>query len=476
MRTNILTAIAGAVATAIAVSTFFAAPDELRAEDGIELVSTEFTTEFPDGFRVTAQFQGPADIDTIAARVRIGQQTAGSYDYLDFDTGKQVEGELFWRTNTLSTYIPPGTIITLSFEVEDAEGTTLKTEPVEYVYEDPNYEWSEISKGSITVAYHGPVESRAQLVLDSMVDTVAVMGPLLGAETESPIRVTMYNNRLEMVRAQPPRSAEVARNTTTLGQAFSQEGVLLVLGNSDARGTASHEVTHILVHRAADSPGQFIPSWLNEGLAEYGNLEEGPEYEIALEFAIATGVVQSTLAMTTPPGNPDDLIIFYGQSRSIVEFMIERFGADKMTELMATMKQGIGIGQAIERVYGMTQIELENLWRDKVGAELYVPPVDEKARPTAVPRRKIELYSLTPQPNTEPVSAAAETPTPAPERTVSEPSDTPTPAPPAAEDKETDEAAAGSGCGAPLPGGPLDVSAAALLLGLVGLRLKGSRR
>ena len=474
MNKKIIRAVA--VASAIAVASLFTVSDSLRAEGGIELVSTTFTAEFPEGFRVTAQFRGPSDIDNIAARVRIGQQTAGSYDYLDFDTGKLVEGELFWRTNTRSTYIPPGTIITLSFEVEDVEGNTLKTEPDEYVYEDPNYEWAEISEGSITVAYHGPVESRAQLVLDSMVETVAIMGPLLGAETESPIRVTMYNNRLEMVRAQPPRSAAIARNTTTLGQAFSQEGVLLVLGNSDARGTASHEVTHILVHRAADSPGQFIPSWLNEGLAEYGNLEEGPEYEIALEFAVATGVLQSTLNMVSSPGNPDDLIIFYGQARSIVEFMIERFGAEKMTELMATMKQGIGIEGAIERVYGMTQVELENLWRYKIGADLYVPPVDAQARPTAVPRRKIELYSLTPQPNTEPVSAASETPTPAPERTVSEPSDTPTPAPLAEANTEPDEPEAGAGCGAPLRGGPVDVSAAALLLGLVGLRLKGSRR
>ena len=472
MRKRMFRAAASAMAFAIAAAALFTASDSLRAEGGIELVSTSFTTEFPAGFRVVAEFRAPNDIETVAARVRIGQQTAGSYGYLDFEQGKEVEGELFWRTNTLSTYIPPGTIITLSFEIEDVEGNRLKTEPSEYLYEDPNYEWFEISEGSITVAYHGPVESRAQLVLDAMVETVAHMGPLLGAETESPIRVTMYNNRLEMVRAQPPRSAEIARNTTTLGQAFSQEGVLLVLGNSDARGTASHEVTHILVHRAADSPGQFIPAWLNEGLAEYGNLEEGPEYEIALEFAVATGALQSTTNMVATPGNPDDLIIFYGHSRSMVEFMIERFGADKMTELMATMKQGIGAEQAIERVYGMTQVELENLWRDKIGADLYVPPAEDQAKPTPEPRRKIGLYSLTPQPDTEPVSAAVDTPTPEPEpeRTVSEPSDTPTPAPLAEDDPE-----AGGGCGA-LLGGPMDVSAAALLLGLVGLRFGARRR
>jgi hypothetical protein len=307
-----------------------------------------------------------------------------------------------------------------------------------------------------------------------MVDTVAFMGPLLGAETQTPIRVTIYNNRLEMVRAQPPRSAAIARNTTTLGQAFSQEGVLLVMGSSDARGTASHEVTHILVHRAADSPGHNVPAWLNEGLAEYGNLEEGPEFDIALEFAVATGALRSTLNMAITPGNPEDLIIFYGQSRSMVQFMIERFGAEKMTELMGTMKQGIGHEEAIERVYGMTQVELENLWRDKVGAPPYVPPTQDQSRPTPIPRRTIGLYSLTPQPNTQTISDASDTPTPEPQAVVA-PSDTPTPAPAADQTDESEEPAGGSGCGSGLLGGPVDVTAAALLLGLVGLRFRPRR-
>ena len=90
-------------------------------DNEIKLISANFISEFPNGFRILAKAQSSAEITSIALRIRIGQQTAGSYDYLDFDQGKNVSGEMLWRTNTLGSYIPPGTIITYSFEIKDSE-------------------------------------------------------------------------------------------------------------------------------------------------------------------------------------------------------------------------------------------------------------------------------------------------------------------------------------------------------------------
>lgn len=430
-------------------------------DNEIKLISANFISEFPNGFRILAKAQSSAEITSIALRIRIGQQTAGSYDYLDFDQGKNVSGEMLWRTNTLGSYIPPGTIITYSFEIKDSEDNFLKTVPSEFIYHDPKFDWVEITDGTITVAYHGPVETRAKIVLDAMTETIAIMGPLLGAESKSPIRVTLYNNKLEMVRAQPPRSAAIARNTTTLGQAFASEGVLLVLGNRDARGTASHEITHILVHRAADSPGRSIPAWLNEGLAEFGNLDSGPEFDIALEFAIATKSLKTTKQMNTPPGNPTDLIMFYGQSRSLVKFMVNQFGPENMTRLLNKMKLGAKIEDAIEDTYGMSLVNLENLWRISIGAETYDVAKQAKNKPTPVPLRKIGLYSLTPKPDTEAVAGSSETPTPiqvAVEQTSS--------------DVTTTEASVSSGCTAHHEGAGLDITTAGLFIGLLLFRYR----
>ena len=138
------------------------------------------------------------------------------------------------------------------------------------------------------------------------------MAPILGVEDEGPIRVTMYNNVAEMLVALPPGSSTIRRELITEGQAFNKVGTLLVLGGGRmSTGTASHEVTHILVHRAASSVTGNIPDWLHEGLAEFGNVSPSFSYDIALDFAVHSGRILPITSMPGKPGSPEDVIIYY---------------------------------------------------------------------------------------------------------------------------------------------------------------------
>ncbi|MCH7800522.1 MAG: hypothetical protein IIC24_03150, partial [Chloroflexi bacterium] len=167
--------------------------------DAIVVVSTSVDSEFPDGMRFKAQIQGENEIDSVAVRFRIGQEIRGAYEYLEFEKANLVNSELFWRTNTSARYIPPGTIITYNFEIEDSEGNRLETEREEFIYFDARFEWEEVQEGPVAVAYHGPVKTRAGIILDAITETLSVMGPLLGADTPITLRVTMYNNVKEML-------------------------------------------------------------------------------------------------------------------------------------------------------------------------------------------------------------------------------------------------------------------------------------
>ena len=380
----------------------------------IKVLSSSVTSEFPTGFSVKVQAMGVENIHSIAIRLKIGQQSRGAFDYLchpssqgaktGLDCGaiepsNMANGELFWRTNTSARYIPPGTIIKYHFEIKDSQGNRFDTEEKQFIYHDKRFEWLEISKPPVTVAYHSTLEKkRADLILNSIIDTLEVMGPVLGAGTKTPIRVTMYNNAKEMLAALPPRSQAISRELITEGQAFSEIGTLLVLGGGRlAAGTASHEVTHILVHRAGDSIFRQVPPWLNEGLAEYGNIDPGPAYDIALDFAIETNQLLPIMYMNSRPGNPEQVIIFYGQGRSIVQYLINHFGTGKMRELMKTLKQGTEIDKAFQEVYGHNTLELDNMWRESVGAQPYFPPKGGRSIPTPIPQKVILPYSLTPQ-------------------------------------------------------------------------------
>jgi hypothetical protein len=234
-----------------------------------------------------------------------------------------------------------------------------------------------------------------------------------------------------MLEALPPGSSTIRRELITEGQAFTNLGTLLVLGGgTGAKGTASHEVTHILTHRAGDSVLGKVPSWLDEGLAEFGNIDPGFSYDIALEFALATGRLLPITSMPVLPGDPEDVIIFYGQARSIVKFMVAAYGPAMMRELMATMKTGKNDNAAIQDVYGLTRVELENQWRETIGAPDYLPPSRDRLLPTPVPWAQVQLFTLTPQAGSQVVASIETTPTPTPEPTaIPEPTATPEPAP-----------------------------------------------
>ncbi len=472
-----------------------AKPESVVAQgDDIRILSASVVSEFPEGMRYSIEVEGENEIEEISVRLKVGRNQNTAYEYFESDQATLVESELFWRTGIRGRYIPPGTIITYYFLIKDTEGNELATEPAEFIYHDARFKWEEVTEGPVSVAYHGPVRRRAEIVLEAITDTIAFMGPLLGADTEAPIRVTMYNNVKEMLEALPPGSSTIRRELITEGQAFTDIGTLLVLGGGrGATGTASHELTHILNHRAGDSIIRRIPSWLDEGLAEYGNVAPGFSYDIALEFALGTDRLLPITSMPVLPGDPEDVIIFYGQARSIVEFMIAAYGRAAMRELLAVFREGVNMDDAIEQVYGVSRIELENQWREIIGAPMYVPPERDSARPTPVPRRAIQLYSLTPQAGSEQVGTIESTPTPTPEPPTPTPIPTqppavakvePTPTPeaePAAITETSDEqteSGGSSGCGLPDSEslGLSDLAVPLFALGLVGLALRRRRK
>ena len=469
------------------------------AASSIKVTESSVTSEFPEGYRIKVAAEAENEIKQIAVRMRIGQRTREVYEYmgdeggeasggrgrtLDLTPGKSVRAELFRWTNSTSNYIPPGTIITYNFDVEDAEGNKYETEPEQFVYTDVRYEWKEVTDGLVTVAYHGPVEKRARDVLDTAKRTIDLISPIFGAVHEDPIRISMYNNAAELVNAYPPRYGAIGHGVIVDGQAHTHEGLVMVeAGGRDALGTTSHELTHIIIHRATFNPrAQNMPSWLNEGLAEFGNLHATVGYDLALEFAVQNDRVLPIMFMRGQPSKGEDIIIFYGQARSIVRWLYRSFGRDKLTEFMSYLKRGNSLDRAFTRAYGGDRIAITNMWREEIGAKLYEPPSGETAKPTPVPQRTLGLYSLTPQAGVQTVgSGQAEEPTPTPE-----PDTTPTPEPtpealavaPLSEPEKAGEdeelaPAAGSGCFAPVQSaGVLDLTGIAVVAGLAFLGVR----
>ena len=375
-------------------------------------------SQFPEGLTFTIDIQSEIRIDDVRVTFEVGARGTTQYAYLDLDQSNRplINGEWFQRTNSNDRYIPPGSMIKYWFEIIDENGDSYFTEPETWRFDDSRFEWDEVTVGTVTVLYHGPVRTRAERLATAAIQSLELMAEVTGADTQTPIVMVLYNNNAEMIEAVVAKSLASSRELITEGQAFDAESVVLVLAGRSDVGTATHEMTHILVARAAGSRAS-VPLWLNEGLAEYGNLDQTISYERFLEWAVGTDRLIPLKSLRSFPGDPNLTLVAYGQGRSVVKYMIDEFGTEKMSELLATLGTAIGIDDALGAVYGFGIRGLEDKWRESIGADPYIEPTPGPTpTPSADPTPTYRLLTQPPESvELEPESVRADQPTESPE-------------------------------------------------------------
>ncbi len=461
-------AVAGIAAAALAVALVASPGASAQTTPALKVITAGAESRFPDSVRFYAEIESVEELQDVRVNFSATTRGVSQYNYLDIPRNASglVNGEYFHRLDTPDRYMPPGARMRYSFEITDKAGNTLTTAEKELIITDarPKFKWESVTAGPVTVMFSGPIGTRAKTLAEASYQTLLNMQPVTGAEIDTPITVTLYANNADMIGAVQARSATISRELITEGQAFASENVVLVLAGRADIGTASHEITHILVGRAAGL-GTPVPSWLNEGLAEYGNLDPTVSYDRFLEWGVDTDRITPLHKLQSFPADPNLTIVSYGQARSAVGHILRKYGPEKMAALLKTVGEGRAFESAMQTVYGFGLRQLDAEWRVAVGAEPYVeatpaatptPSVAQAARPTLAP------YSLTPQPG-QTVEAA----TPAPE---------PTPlATPAPEATVIIQPTSGGGCNAlPRQGsgrGPFEASWVAGLLALTGLGL-----
>ncbi len=438
----------------------------LADEGDIHVAVATAESQFPDGILFVVNADSPGLVDEVRVFFRkADQEGRSSYRSIDVEPGESVSGETLLPTSGGADFLPPGTKISYHFEVYDKAGAMVRTEEQVFIYEDNRFEWREVSDGLITVSYYGEyVEERARTILEAAKESMDKMVPVLGIAPTQPLRIVAYNNYRHMSAALPFRSQAVREDLQTQGMAFSDERVLLVHAfDQTVTGTTSHEFTHLLVHEAAGPAISQVPGWLNEGLAEYGNIDPTDDYDAALRYGIYTRRLRPLWYQGSFGGSPEDILIAYGQGRSVVNYLIARYGVDKIPELFRTVRQTLDIDAALLRTYGFDQYGLDSEWRTALGLEPLPSPeqLEEQLRGESEAEEPVEEAGPVEetgtdeeeQAPTEPdqesgPAAEGEEPDSAAEDDVEE---EPTGGPTQAEGQEEDVAAQPStGCGAPV--------------------------
>ncbi len=347
------------------------AEDDEQRPAPVRVLSTSASIDFPNEVVLTLEAESDVRIEEIRLHYRLGRQRVRSYGYPSFEPSKRVRADFVIRTGG-SRYLPSGVDITYHYNIQDAEGNETETDDFLLEYKDPAYEWERVEYGGLTVLYH---DRPARLVEEAARDVAARIEDvksLLGMEEARPQKAVIFNSGGEARRSFPVVSDRAARDHLYAGFAYGEYDLFLLAGLS--RSGMVHEMTHLLMDEAIDSPLATMPAWLNEGLAMYFEPGGGSGRDSSLLQALRRGELSPLRNMDGIPGRPRDVGLFYAQSRSVVRYLMDVYGHDRMSSMLAAINDGDGVDEAARGAYGASLEYLEGEWRRWLSGRLSALP------------------------------------------------------------------------------------------------------
>ncbi|CAG0935342.1 hypothetical protein TFLX_04177 [Thermoflexales bacterium] len=377
------------------------------AQGTITISNDQPDLEFPERLTFQAKFQNDRSIEKVTLEYGVDQWTCGTViakAFPEITPGQDVSAEWIWEMKQSGSQ-PPGSKIWWRWRLVDDQGQETVTNRKEIVWLDDEHDWETESGGDINLHWYAGQASFGRELHESAVESLNKLGEDTGLRTDKPIDLYIYGDTQDM------RDAVLYEPGWTGGLAYSDHNIVIIGITADqmewGKRTQAHELTHVLVGQLTFSCLSDIPTWLQEGLAVYG--EGGPDAPSQKQFDEArqdnTLVPVRSLSggFSEDPAKAD---ISYTQSYSLVKFLIEQYGKDKILEFLRTLRDGATVDEALQQVYGFDIEGFEDAWRDDLGA----PPRSgsaAKPTPTLVP---------TIVPTFVPASISITGPTPAPTR------------------------------------------------------------
>ena len=343
------------------------AADPVLAQSGWQVLDTRVSASFADSLDVALRVRHDEPIvDVILFYGRAGDRLVRRI-YPPFTPGTEVTMD--YSEPLYAGQFAPGTELRVWWRLTDATGEAFDTivETIRYV--DDSHDWESLEGENVTLYYYDVRQSRAAEWLDEAERALDRIQSDLGISLVSPVDIYVYRNESDMSAAFATRSDDYDARVTTLGVAVDEDTLILLGSQSDLELTMAHELSHIVVGMATDNPYAGLPRWLDEGLAMRAEGELPRQNALALELGIARDELLSVRSMTSYSGRVDQVDLFYGECYSVVTFMIETYGREKMTELLQVFAEGTSQHDALQRVYGLTIEELDARWRISLGLE-----------------------------------------------------------------------------------------------------------
>ena len=329
---------------------------------GVRVLASTHRIEFPERIVIQLTADAPADIQSVRIFYRVGKADSRVYAYpKSFSNTGPLSARFDIKTGS-GAFIPQGVDIEYYYVFTDSEGREFESDRFTFEFLDRRYDWRQIEFEDFTLIWHDRSERAVRSVGADVSLRMQRVKRMLGLEGDYNFKAVLVNGRAEAARSFPPVSQTSQDVALFGGFAMGDHGALVLAGlNHDG---LVHELTHLMVDEALDSsPGHSrVPAWLNEGIAMYFE-PHGHQRDSETRRAFASGDLIRLRHMGSVPGRPRDVRLFYSQSASIVSFMAQAYGEDRLASLFRAIGDGKNAEQALIATYGLNIDQLDAAWR-----------------------------------------------------------------------------------------------------------------
>ena len=332
-------------------------------------VTSSVQIAFP--FSMTFSVNAQSDVNVVDLRLHyiVHRQNLAkvvSEGWAQFAPAPAVSSQWVWDMRMSS--LPPSAQVEYWWTARDAAGKTGQTQHQTVAFDDTRHNWQSITGGPVTLYWYEGSRAFADALMEAAQQGLSTITGDAGAVPQGAVRIYIYASAADL------QAAQLFAPTWEGGVTFANYG-LIAVGVSTSQlsygeRAVPHELTHWIVEQVtANAYGAGLPVWLDEGLATYGEGALNPQYQNALQFAIDNNQLISVRSLSSPfSPYAQQALISYGESNSIVTFLIEKYGKEKMVRLLHVFQQGSGYDAALQQVYGFDQDGLDVIWRQSIGA------------------------------------------------------------------------------------------------------------
>lgn len=135
--------------------------------------------------------------------------------------------------------------------------------------------------------------------------------------------------------------------------------------------TLKHEMCHLILHR--NIKNENLPRWFDEGVCQWasGGVAElmSRNAGASAAQAAASGTLPALRDLITFPSDERSLILAYEESRSFVEYLVNQDGAKGLLKVLAFMKEGYSVDEALTKGLSRAAADIEMKWRAQLSGK-----------------------------------------------------------------------------------------------------------